>query len=129
MPWLFIDTSTAGLCRFGLLGGKKNEVREVAARSGSLLPLLSKHVGLAKIKRAQGICVVAGPGSFSSVRGGVLAANLLSRILNLPLVGVSVAEARGVSALARRLLKHELVPVSFVPPVYAAEPNITLKSA
>lgn len=129
MSWVFIDTTIAGTCRFGVLAEHGTGIRTVAARSGSLLPLLSSKVGLSALKNTDGICVVSGPGSFSSVRGGVLIANLLSRLLKKPLVGVSVVEARDLGALFEQLRKRDILSQPFVAPIYDAEPNITVKTS
>jgi len=74
-----------------------------------------------------GICVVAGPGSFSSVRSGVLDANLLARLWRVPLVGVTVEDAQDLPALARRLAAEHSRGAAYVAPIYDAEPNITVR--
>jgi tRNA A37 threonylcarbamoyladenosine modification protein TsaB len=80
----------------------------------------------ARFEACQGICVVSGPGSFSSIRVGVLYANLLSRLLRLPLVGVSVEETAERVALMQRLKNHVPTSATYVAPVYDMEPNITI---
>jgi hypothetical protein len=122
--WLFIDTSVAGVCRVGVLDGLRVHVREVTGRSGVLLPAIATFGR--SLSALRGVCVVSGPGSFSSVRAGVLIANLFARVRRLPLVGVTVREADDLSRLSERLGAGDLSPVSFVEPVYDAEPNITL---
>lgn len=122
--WLFIDTSVAGVCRVGVLDGLRVNVREVQGRSGALLPAIAT---LARgFSNLRGVCVVSGPGSFSSVRAGVLIANVFARVRRLPLIGVTVREADDLSRLSERLGAGDFLPVSFVEPVYDAEPNITL---
>lgn len=70
--------------------------------------------------------MVAGPGSFSAVRAGVLQANLIARLLKLPLVGVTVDEAGDLEALHRELRDPRLkLAVPYVAPIYDKEPNIT----
>jgi hypothetical protein len=123
-PWLFIDTSVAGVCRVGILDGLRVRVREVRGRAGVLLPEIAKRAS--ELGSIRGVCVVQGPGSFSSVRAGVLIANLIARVRRLPLVGVSVRDADDLSRLSERLATGTLSPVSFVEPVYDAEPNITI---
>lgn len=125
MRCVFIDTSKAGECRFGIIGDRTSTVQNVRARSGSLLPLLAKHVGRKNLAASDGVCVVAGPGSFSSVRGGVLVANVLARLIRKPLVGVSAEDARDLGVLAVRLARGEFATVPYVAPIYDAEPNIT----
>lgn len=128
MHWLFIDTSRLGQYRLGLLKEGGKGIETIAGRSSALLPSLAKKIGLAKLKKAVGICAVSGPGSFTSVRTGVLVANLLARLLNKPLVGVTVAEADDPAQLFERLRKQDIVQRDFVAPIYDAEPNITLAS-
>lgn len=127
MPWLFIDTHTAGECRTGMIGAKASSVRSSVGRSSTLLPLISSKIGRAALRSADGICVVSGPGSFSSVRGGVIVANLLARLFRKPLVGMRVEEAQDLSSLAKRLMANEIDALPIVLPLYDAEPNITVK--
>jgi tRNA A37 threonylcarbamoyladenosine modification protein TsaB len=121
MSWLFIDTHAPGQLRVGWLGEEVSIKTYPGRASGLLLKLPS----IRKLKReANGICVVAGPGSFSSVRTGVLYANLLSRLLRVPLVGISVDESKDLDAL--RITHYALRSTEYVAPVYDAEPNITI---
>ncbi len=126
--WLFIDTTEVGRIRFGLLKSDGNRIWKVAARSGSLLPRIAMRIGLATIKKVKGVVVVSGPGSFSSVRGGVIVANLLSRFLSVPLIGVTQDQAVGLSELARRVMAGGISSSKFVFPIYSQEPNITVAS-
>jgi hypothetical protein len=123
--WLFIDTSVAGVCRVGMLTAKHRMVTELKARSGALLPAIAK-LGAAQMKKMTGICVVHGPGSFSSVRGGVLIANLLARSFRVPLVGMSVRDADNLEHVWDKLTMQAIQSQSFVEPTYDAEPNITV---
>lgn len=126
MSWLFIDTHEMGRVRVGWLSATGNKIEEIEGRSLVALPLIEKVVGK---KRAslKGICVVEGPGSFSAVRTGVLDANLLARVWQLPLVAVDVDASRDVETLAWRLDAGEFKSSAYVAPVYDAEPNITVK--
>lgn len=123
---LFIDTSEAGKICFGLLTPDANRIWRVKARSGTLLPRIASKIGLAAIKKISGVVVVSGPGSFSSVRGGVLAANLIARFLSVPLVGVTQDQAVDLQYLIRRVFAGELSSTPFVAPMYSSEPNITI---
>jgi tRNA A37 threonylcarbamoyladenosine modification protein TsaB len=114
MAWLFLDTHENGRVRYAWLDEAGNALKEVEkeGRASILMPLVAKDLAKFKIT---GVAVVRGPGSFSAVRGGVLDANLIARLLRVPLVGLSVGESfdpRHVS--------------EYVAPVYDAEPNITL---
>jgi len=125
MSWIFIDTTAQGQFRAGMLRhGRALPVFK--GRGGRVLPKIARVVGRAGLKRADGICVVAGPGSFSAVRSGVILANLLAKLFGKKLVGVTSDDARDLSALREGLEKGEWNPVSYVAPVYDAEPNITV---
>ncbi|MFH1078402.1 MAG: hypothetical protein V1745_03960 [Patescibacteria group bacterium] len=128
MRWLFIDTSVAGSVRFGSLGGARPTVRTVKGRSGVLLPSIAGKLGCEALRDVCGVCVVDGPGSFSSIRGGVVAANVLARSLGVPLVGVDASEAADLVRLGGRLAADAIPHVATVLPRYDAEPNITLPS-
>lgn len=126
MSWLFIDSADSARARIGLLTIPRVRVWSVRGRSRGLLRALAMRVPLSAMRAVDGVCVVHGPGSFSSVRGGVMIANLLARLLQKPLVGVHRAQAENLTALAKRLASHA-VPVSvYVMPTYATEPHITI---
>jgi len=86
---------------------------------------------------ACGIIVVAGPGSFSSIRGGVLLANLMSRLMGVPLYRVGhgasgighrqTDEPIDLDELRDQIAHGRLKPVTYVAPVYDQEPNITVR--
>jgi len=133
MDWLFIDTHARGTCRLGWLGhvvrerrGERGgvDVRSFEGKTGDLLARLAKWWPKWR-QKIKGVCVVAGPGSFSAVRGGVLIANILSRLTGLPLVGVKVGQAADLKALAAELAAGRLSAVAYVAPEYDAAPNIT----
>lgn len=115
MAWLFLDTHQSGLVRLSWISpeGKVLKTVEKEGRAAVLLPLIAKDMTRFKIT---GIAVVAGPGSFSAVRGGVLDANLIARLLHVPLLSFKVGEAFDPSR----------APVNYVAPIYDAEPNITI---
>ncbi|HEU0050593.1 MAG TPA: hypothetical protein VFQ60_00865 [Patescibacteria group bacterium] len=120
MAWLFLDTHELSSFRFGWLG-EKPVVQKTEARARELLNELPP---IEELKQScKGIVVVAGPGSFSAIRTGVLYANLLSRLLSLPLISVTVPEAEDLMELTRSLPGR--TPASYVSPIYEKEPNIT----
>lgn len=110
----------------GWLNGARPRIKTITGSAGRLLNELAKQ--RKAFEAADGVCVVSGPGSFSSVRTGVLYANLLSRLLRIPLVGVTVDEASDLDALARQLLatRYSKFETRYVAPIYDAEPNITV---
>lgn len=126
LSWLFIDTSVGGVIRVGLIGESEAKIKKHAGRSNELLKVLADHIGcsLGGVS-LKGICVVAGPGPFSAVRQGVLAANILARVYHLPLVGISVDQAAHIRDLAAKLWGGTLEASDYVAPIYNAEPNIT----
>lgn len=124
--WLFIDTHIPGRSCLGWLSLEgRSSLRVLQGRPILILRRLfgREHD---RLKVCQGICVVAGPGSFSAIRIGVLYANLLARLLDRPLVGVSVEEAADQKALVDRLKRQAIPPVPYVAPIYNMEPNITV---
>lgn len=128
MSWLFIDTTRPGVCRVGLLSSQGSHVRSYKQRASRLLVLIERLIKK-DFSFLDGVCVVSGPGSFSSVRAGVLVANILAHHLSLPLVGIDVFEAQDLKALSQQLLKRFTIhdPRSTtVLPIYDAEPNITI---
>ncbi len=127
MTWFFLDTHRPHRSRVGwLLDSGTSKVKTIRGRSQNLWRIIPKDWGK-RVKTLSGICVVAGPGSFSAVRIGVLYANLLSRFLKKPLIGVSVEEAKSLSRLGRDLRQKSHTTAPYVAPVYDAEPNITVK--
>ncbi len=126
MSWLFIDTSDRGRMRLALLpahGRIKSASRKTPP--GASVAALAGFIASSEVASLDGVGVVAGPGSFSAIRSGVLAANLLSRVFNLPLFGFSKDEATSLSAVRDRLASGSAKPSPYVAPVYDAEPNIT----
>lgn len=127
MGWLFIDTSLPNEFRMGTFSSDEVKVKSYEGRARELLPMISRKVPSATVRQLDGICVVYGPGSFSAVRGGVVAANILSRAWRIPLVGVSREEAEDLAQLAQDVVTKKKLPTSYVMPTYDAEPNITIK--
>ena len=125
--WLFLDTHASRLSHFAWMEkGKEPKIIELEGRSNVLLPKLAKDKKNFQV--LEGVCVVAGPGSFSAVRTGVLYANLLSRIKKVPLIGVMVEDAADLSKLAKELTDGSKTAEAskYIAPIYDAEPNITL---
>ncbi len=104
MTYLFIESVLPAEFRVGLLRDDVPHVRIIVKRSHAILMEVMKE--LKKVKKIDGIIVVKGPGSFTAIRTGVLIANVLARILRVPLNGASAG---------------------MVLPEYISEPNITLK--
>lgn len=126
MAWLFLDSHERGNSRLGWLDEGRPRIKTITGSAGRLLNELAKQ--RKQLDAVDGVCVVSGPGSFSSVRTGVLYANLLSRLLRIPLVGVTVDEAGDLDALSRRLFatRSTKFETRYIAPIYDAEPNITV---
>ncbi len=123
--WVFIDTHAPRRNRLGwLTQAGRPSVRTYQGRPPQLLKQLFKD--RARLEASAGICVVAGPGSFSSIRIGVLYANLLARLLGKPLQGIRVEEATDLKAVYKQCVEEEEASAAYVAPIYDAEPNITL---
>jgi tRNA A37 threonylcarbamoyladenosine modification protein TsaB len=124
--FLFIDTHKRDLIRFA--SWKEIGPIRVSEYTGLREPLLSRiseFIPRASLAEITGICVVEGPGTFSAVRGGVLVANLLSRLYHIPLYGVLKDDAQDLEVLRRRIASKQITSRSYVAPVYDQEPNIT----
>lgn len=114
MAWLFIDTHEAGRVHAAWIeNGRVLKEMKREGKAALLLPLIAKDMKRFKI---EGVGVVAGPGSFSAVRGGVLDANMIARLLNVPLLPFRVGET----------FDPTRAPVKYVAPIYDKEPNITI---
>lgn len=129
MDWLFIETTRPGEFRLGLLGAKAVKVKTYKGRSNSVLTRLASLVRRTALSGLAGVCVVSGPGSFTSVRTGVLIANILARKLKKPLVGIKAEQAEDIFGLSAKLAQGKLKNSRYIKPLYDAEPNITLPSA
>lgn len=125
---LFIDTSARGRIRLAAIpDDSRRPVEERAIEPSRDLVACAQGFFEPHLRRARGIIVVAGPGSFSSIRSGVLLANLMSRLLKVPLYQVAKgAEEVDLNELREQIARGSLRPVSYVAPVYDAEPNITI---
>lgn len=121
--WLFLDSSERGFARVALLG-LRIAVRTVRGK-GRIVHALAALIPRDRLSLVQGVCVVAGPGPFSAVRSGVLAGNVLARMLHVPLYRVLRDEAADLSQIRDGLRQGRLKRVSYVAPLYDAEPNIT----
>ncbi len=124
--WLYIDTRTRASAEFGWISpAGDSKLWKVDHGSPGLMSTLVKKIKLHDLHDALGICLVSGPGSFSSVRMGALVANLLSDFSSLPLYALVAQADFQVSQVPMLILG--LKPVKYAPPVYDQEPNITVK--
>jgi tRNA A37 threonylcarbamoyladenosine modification protein TsaB len=115
--WLFIDTHVLGTYRLGFVDQHHEDIQSFSGRAHELLGQLDRLCPDTSL--ITGICVVDGPGTFSSIRTGVLYANLLARLLSVPLTSIHAGE---------RFSPLDVVSRSYVAPIYDSEPNITYKT-
>ena len=127
MTFLFIQALEPASFVVGLLEARGAKTKTVAKRSHAILGEVM--AAMKRAKKLDGICVAAGPGSFTAVRTGVLIANTLARLRRLPLYGVDAGQATDLAGLYRDLAAGAIPAAGYVAPVYSAEPNITLKTA
>lgn len=109
----------------GVLGGKKDFFLEAKERDGiCLLPRLLELVGRAP----EAILAVRGPGRFSAVRGGVVAANMLAHLFKIPVYGIIKKENESRADIVRRglAMAGKGNGSKSILPYYDAEPNITM---
>ncbi len=127
MVWLFLDTHERGMYRLGTYDSSgQTAIRMYKGRTRSLLNRLERlreKTG----STWEGVAVVAGPGSFSSIRTGVLYANLLAYTLKLPLQGLTIEQSQATTTWTHLLGSLSTASVvSYIAPIYDAEPNITI---
>lgn len=125
---LYIDTTTREFVKLALI--KKQDVflldKNVGNKqSENLLDLLNKFLKSKKVKleKIEKIIVNTGPGSFTSVRIGVVIANTLSFALKIPVIGISnkkITNKQDILELSDLKSEEESVK-----PYYYKEANIT----
>ncbi len=130
---LVIDTTDVERIFLGLIQeGKFITKKTLAAKyqhAEKLLPAIIKLLSSPARRQVQAIAVISGPGSFTSLRIGVVTANALAYAQRLPIIGISKEEFTDLPSLAAvvsKKLKHAHVG-GLVEPAYGKEPNITIK--
>lgn len=125
MNYLFIEAIDPISFRVGILGIRKHDVRVVEKRSHAILGEVMK---LSAKKKIDGVCVVSGPGSFTTVRTGVLIANIFSRFKHIPLYSIDATRATDLVETYAAIRAGTIGMSAYVAPRYSSEPNITLKT-
>jgi tRNA A37 threonylcarbamoyladenosine modification protein TsaB len=125
MAWLYINSAAPEASEVGIISRTAQKVTRISGRSHAILNTIVR-IKRKHASKLEGICVVSGPGSFSSIRTGVLIANILARIEQIPLYGIRLDQAQPVSTLVAQLDAKMIAPQAYVKPEYDAEPNITL---
>jgi len=79
-----------------------------------------------RLNTIQFIAVVSGPGSFSSLRVGIVVANTLAWSLNIAVVGLKKEEINNQEEILK-IVEKKIKSKKFRPvlPFYGREPNIT----
>ncbi|MFA6161005.1 MAG: hypothetical protein WCT54_01910 [Patescibacteria group bacterium] len=122
--FLFIDTRTRDKAEFGWIDDKRGKKTwKVAPGSSGLISSVSARMAPKELAASDGICVVSGPGSFSSIRTGTLVANLLSRTFGLPLYEFSTEEADAGKIEVKNIKTRKAK--EYVAPIYDRPPNVT----
>jgi len=124
---LYIDTTQREFIKLALI--KQQEVflldKNVNTKqSENLLKFLDRFLKLKKVKlkNIESVIVNTGPGSFTSVRIGVVLANTLSYALKIPVIAVSQKEIVNKEDILKLLeIKSK---TEFVKPFYYKDPNI-----
>jgi tRNA threonylcarbamoyladenosine biosynthesis protein TsaB len=88
----------------------------------SIDKLLNSHKK--KLKQIKTIGVVSGPGTFTSIRIGVVLANTLAYATGIPLVGIKKDEFKTVKELVQKIISNKKFH-KLVLPLYDREPNIS----
>ena len=113
------------------VAGVASVVSVVPEGNGHMDPLMGiiralKENGIV-LESLKGIIVNSGPGTFSSLRSGIVAANTLSFSLSIPAVGIPMPDERPVGQTAAlgiiELKKNHINTI--VVPEYGSEPNIS----
>lgn len=130
---LFINTAEQKKITVALVLNKKIKAKQESLTEfrqiEELLPLVDKLFKSAKIKPEDltGVIVVSGPGGFTSVRMGVVTANIFGLALDISVAGVQKNDLSKIEDLISegcgKLEKAK--KGSMVMPFYDKEPNIT----
>lgn len=128
MRWLLINSCDRARLMVTMIS-QTGEIQERVSSDvyASVLSELYTLIKPEELSQLQGIALVYGPGSFSAIRGGVLVANLLSRLYHIPLYGFTKDEAMDLIDIRRKLMSGEVQQSEYISPLYDAEPNITIK--
>ena len=126
---LAINTAILNEAAVFLFDGKKIKKEAIKETKDKLLFLVDKIFKKNKKEagKIRGVAVVSGPGSFTAVRSGVVAANMLGNLLQVPVVGVKGEEFKNEKEFLKigyeRMAKAKKEKI--VLPAYGKEPNIT----
>ncbi len=124
---LVIQTNVAGRLLFWLVakGSIQAKLSKIVQWHGSDVALQAIDTMLKKNKKTlSGIVVVRGPGSFTAVRTGLIIANTLASLLDLPVYGV-VHTLTLTDSEVLKVVQQEGKRRTLIKPWYGKSPNIT----
>ena len=124
MTILGIDTSTS-ICKIWLNDSYyQEELNRLMAKN--ILAFIDKILKNEKVELEElgGICVVAGPGSFTGLRIGSTVANTIADALSIPIISVSGDSGEWYNKAKAKLLEGE--NQNMITPVYDKQANITM---
>lgn len=138
--FLLINTAVADGAYVAVIDGqgkiiKKQKIANAKERTEKTLlaveKVFNKNRGLniaGTIGKMEGIIVVKGPGGFTALRTGVVIANVLAWVYDLPIAGVTDDEQRIMIEKGIKILRSNVKQKQFpsVVPEYGQEPNITI---
>ncbi len=126
---LYINTTDSHKIHCALLDDQKviAEKSETAQykQAQKILPLIQEllaQVG-STLEGIGTICVVQGPGPFTSTRVGVSTANALSYALDVPIIGIEVTDIDSFPDVVYSQIKK--AKKTIIQPVYNQDPSIT----
>lgn len=127
MAFLYIDTRQTGESVLRWVDDDAFEAWVEGGRAQQLLAGIKER--LPRIRsEMEGVIVVSGPGRFSSIRVGILYANLIARWFKRPLFEAKAENVETNDELRRFVSGIRAgirQPSAYVAPVYDREPNIT----
>ena len=125
---LFLDTTDRTSYRVAVINstGILEASRTVQPKERRGDALFDGIATMIRRRRLTGVIVVSGPGHFSGVRHGTVAANALAYAHNIPVVGVEKKEGESERILMERSMKmlKKGKLGTYVVPVYGREPSI-----
>lgn len=122
--YLLIDIAKKDLIRLSFFNKEKKIDFEEEGRNRELLNLIDIFLCQEKINKdgIEGIMVVVGEGGFTSTRLAVTVANTFGYVLNIPLLAISVEQAKDPQSLILELLEQP--KGQYISAEYSGEPNI-----
>lgn len=126
---LFVSTAVPGEVSARVFGKSKKIEMKIKGKSDELLVLVDRVLKKNKMKPGDlgGIAVISGPGSFTALRQGIVAANTISYVLEIPVAGIRLDEFSNddelITVIYEKIKKAKVGEI--VLPFYGGEPNIT----